>query len=130
MSRREYPLRFQCKHPGCAESVTYRYSTRRDLSESFELRHYGNGKGWLCLRHSDPDRVLSADNPATHFEVVSDERPHGRYFGHNGIVTGPGFLAYADDLPAGTRLIITARIELPYSKVEESNSRNDNGSQP
>lgn len=113
MAKREWPLRFKCKHPGCAEAVTYRYDTRRELSESFELRAYGGDKGWACLRHSEPEKVLSATNQETRFEVVSDQKEYGRFFGNNGLVTGPGFLAYAKDLPAGTKLIVTARIELP-----------------
>lgn len=112
MAKREWSLRFACPHPECKETITYRYSTLRDRSSSFEARHYG-ANGWKCTRHADPDRVLSATNPETRFEVVSDQRDHGRYFGHNGLVTGPGFLVYASDLPAGTKLIVTARIELP-----------------
>lgn len=114
MANREWPLRYQCKHEGCPETVTYRYSTQRDLRESWQLRNYGAGKGWLCLRHSNPDRVLSATNPETRFEAVSEEKGNGRYFpGGQGLMTGPGFLLYANDLPAGTKLIVTARIELP-----------------
>lgn len=112
MARREWPLRFVCAHEGCRESVTYRYATRRDMMDSYELKWYGGDK-WKCLRHSDLDRVLSANNRETRFEVVSEQKETGRYFGSMGLLTGPGFLAMANDLPAGTRLIVMARIELP-----------------
>ncbi|WP_186268080.1 hypothetical protein [Burkholderia gladioli] len=44
---------------------------------------------------------------------MSSQHEHGVFFGHWGAVSGPGFLAYAADLPPGTKLIVTARIELP-----------------
>lgn len=112
MAKREWPLRFQCSHLGCHETTTFRYDTRRDMISSFEAKHYSSGR-WKCLRHREPDRVLSAGNLETRFEVVSEQKEHGRFFGSFGIVTGPGFLAYAEDLPAGAKLIVTARIELP-----------------
>ena len=116
MAKRDYPLHFKCGHEGCKESVTYRYTTMKGRAESFENRIYGGGAGWKCLRHSNPDRVLSEGNLETRFEAVSREESYGRFFGNNGLVTGPGFLAYANDLPVGTRLIITARIELPETE--------------
>lgn len=112
MAKREWPLRFVCAHAGCSESATFRYETRRDMMSSFELKHYSGGN-WRCARHSDLGRVLAPDNRETRFEVISEQREHGRFFGNFGIVSGPGFLAYATDLPAGTKLIVTARIELP-----------------
>ncbi|MBW5285984.1 hypothetical protein [Burkholderia gladioli] len=80
--------------------------------DSFELRNYSNGR-WKCTRHVDLDRVLSEENRETRFEVVSSQHEHGVFFGHWSTVSGPGFLAYAADLPPGTKLIVTARIELP-----------------
>lgn len=123
MAKREWPLHFTCTHPGCKETTTFRYSTLRDRSSSFEARHYG-AAGWKCTRHTDPNRVLSAENPETRFEVVSDQRTYGRFFGSQGLITGPGFLAYASDLPAGTRLVITARIEIP-APADSQNGRTD-----
>lgn len=114
MNKRDWPLRYTCAHPLCIEHVTYRYETQRDLLSSFELKHYGKN-GWLCLRHTSPDHVLSADNTETHFEAVSEERPYGRYFGSSGFVSGPGFKVWAKDLPVGAKLIVTARIELPLA---------------
>lgn len=116
MSKREWPLRFQCGHEGCAEAVTYRYSTRRDLESSFELKNYQGGK-WRCTRHSRPDEVLSADNPETRVELVSRQESYGRYFGSSGFVHGPGFKLFANDFPPGTKLIVTARVELPTPAV-------------
>lgn len=110
--KREWPLSFDCAHPGCREKVRYSYETKRDLQESFELRVYSGGK-WKCSRHSNPERVMSPDNLETHFEAISDERPHGKYWGQSGLMIGPGYYAECKDFPAGTKIIITARIELP-----------------
>lgn len=112
MAKREWPLRFTCAHPDCRETTMFRYDTRRDLEASYELRHYG-GNRWKCLRHSNPDRVLSSGNPETRAEIVIEQKEYGKYFGSSGFVSGPGFLVYAEDFPVGTKLIVTARIELP-----------------
>jgi hypothetical protein len=112
MSRREWTLHFQCSHDGCSERTVYRYDTMRDRERSYEQKNYSNGR-WKCLRHIDLERVLSANNRETRAEVVVEQKQYGKYFGSFGLVSGLGFLAYAEDLPVGTRLIVTARIELP-----------------
>ena len=112
MARREWPLHFMCGHDGCKESANYRYQTRRDMMESFELKHYSHGR-WRCVRHSRPDEVLSASNPETRIEMVVEAKDHGRYFGSQGFVFGPGFKAFAKDFPPGARLIVSARLVIP-----------------
>lgn len=112
MSRREWPLTFPCAHEGCMERARYVYQTKRDLQESFELKNFSNGR-WRCIRHSRPDEVLSAQNPKTRAELTVDEHPHGRYFGHSGFISGPGFKAFAKDFPAGAKVIVTAELVLP-----------------
>ena len=119
MSRREYPLRFPCAHEGCKEQSNWSYRTRRDLMESFELKHYSNGR-WRCVRHSNPDAVLSPSNLTTRAEVVVEEHPHGRYFGHTGFIYGPGFKAFAKDFPAGTKVIVTTELVLPATPKEDN----------
>lgn len=112
MGRREWPLKFKCSHPGCAETVRYSFDTRRDLERSWEAKNYSGGR-WKCARHQRPNEVLGPDNLTTRFEVVSDQRDYGRFFGQQGYVSGPGFKVWAKDLPAGTKLIVTAEIVLP-----------------
>jgi hypothetical protein len=126
MAKRDWPLRFKCAHEGCDEHVTYRYDTLRDLKSSFELKHYGE-KGWRCVRHSRPDEVLSAENVETRIEIVNREESHGRYFGSSGFVSGPGFKVFAKDFPPGTKLIVTARVELPDAASIERSSDRGNG---
>lgn len=113
MSKRDWPLMFICGHVGCNERVTYRYQTRRDLVESFEQKHYSNGR-WLCMRHSRPDELLTPQNRTTRVEWTIEEKPHGRYFnGNAGFVSGPGFKVFAADLEPGTKLIVTTEIVAP-----------------
>jgi hypothetical protein len=110
----DWPLRYTCGHAGCLESKTYRYDTRRDLLSSFELRCYGKA-GWFCLRHISPNEVLSEENLETRYEAVCEAGPYGHKFGTSGLVSGPGFKLFAEDLPVGAKLIVTARIELPVN---------------
>lgn len=112
MAKRDWPLRFKCAHPGCEESVTYRYDTRRDLQDSFELKHYG-ANGWKCTRHDAPDEVLGPENMQTRWESTSSQTEYGVFFGNSRYIHGPGFKIFAKDLPPGTKLIVTAQIELP-----------------
>lgn len=118
MARREWPLRFVCGHEGCTETANYRYQTRRDLMESFELKHYSDGR-WRCTRHTRPDEVLSLTNPRAGTELIVEERPHGKFFGNFGFISGPGFKAFACDLPTGTKIVITA-VVIPATTQGES----------
>lgn len=111
MSKREWPLRKTCAHPGCGETKTWRYSTQRDLRESYELKHE-----YRCVRHTKPDEVLSASNLQVEWSAVSAATIPGlpdRFWGHSGFLHGPGFKAFANDFPEGTRLVVVARIEIP-----------------
>lgn len=118
MAKREWPLSFTCAHEGCRETANYRYSTKRDLMESFELKNYSNGR-WRCIRHSKPDEVLSPENMETRAELVVEQKPYGRYFGNFGFVSGPGFKVFASDLPEGAKVIVTATLVLPASPEKE-----------
>lgn len=119
MARRDWPLLFTCGHAGCNERATYRYSTRRDMMESFEQKHFSNGR-WRCIRHSNPEQVLSAVNTTTRHEITLEERPHGKFFGNFGFVSGPGFKIFANDFPPGTKLIVLTQVVLPNDQEPQS----------
>lgn len=115
MARREWALRKPCVHPGCTEVARYTYATRRDLETSYELKH-----DFRCTRHSKPAEVLSAENTATEVVMVSkksDGCGDHLFWERNGFQHGPGFKAWANDFPEGTRLIVTARVEFPNGGV-------------
>lgn len=119
-----------CTHPGCTEHSHIEYTAHHELA--------GINPIWKCPRHAQPDRVLSADNPETTAVLVLQpsyvtrwrgDAPElvGHFWGTEGtgkgfssIESGPGFRADASDFPPGTRLIITARIELPAETTEET----------
>jgi hypothetical protein len=122
MSGWEWPLRFVCGHDGCNETVNYRYSTKRDLMESFELKNYSDGR-WRCIRHVRANEVLSANNLETRAVLTVEQKPHGRYFGSNGFIFGPGFKAFAADFPEGAQVIVTATLILPTPVEPEEETR-------
>jgi hypothetical protein len=128
MARREYPVRFNCAEGRCRESVTYRCETRAEENEA-RMRH--RDKPWKCVRHDRPDHHLRPGNESVSQVMVASRirtKPWrgepGRYVEGlywlpedgehgSGVAHGPGFNAYASDFPEGTRLIVTARVEVP-----------------
>jgi hypothetical protein len=114
MSRVPGISRFKCGHPGCDEIARYETDNRK---HAIELdRRYGNGQ-YRCVRHSQPDSVLSSENNKIVDEMTVFKEPHGLYWGKekafSGFAHGPGFKAFAEDFPPGTILRITAEIVFP-----------------
>jgi len=62
--------------------------------------------------HTKPDRWTGKTEPLGRYWI-----PEGATTGSN-LATGPGYRAHANDVPEGTRLVITARIELPEEQQE------------
>ena len=124
MPRREYRTTYRCAEPGCREVQFYVHSTRED--EKASLRRQSEHP-FKCSRHADPDRNLRPGNTKTthilvaaHILVKARLRdlpklfwiPEGGTTG-SGFTFGPGFNAHADDFPEGTRLVVTAEIQMP-----------------
>lgn len=126
--RRTYARR--CSTTGCPETSTIEYTARRDLE--------GVSKTWTCRHHARPNETLSPTNQETHavlalhpsyidgYRTGEPPRLVGHFWGpedaekgSHGIVSGPGFWAEAKNFPPGTRLIVTARIELPDKENEQ-----------
>ena len=111
MARRTYQLNLRCPVKGCTSRPTfYEYTSRSDYMDGVR-RHPGGTSP--CTRHMRPEEVLSADAPErlTTF-VVKDGYWHDedteRRVSTSGF--GPGFKAYAEDFPEGTRLIVSAKV--------------------
>lgn len=110
--------RATCTYPGCHETAFWQFDSRKDAAAHFKSR-----QNWKCTRHTHPEEVLSKTNLERTIVLTAlpcdglDSVTHR--FWHNGIRLGSGFnhsdahKAYAVDFPEGTKLIITARIELP-----------------
>ena len=125
MARRVHYRSPQCAHEGCGERANYEFTSMREQREYAEtLRKRG---GWRCVRHTSPDEVLTEDAPIRETVLVSRQETYGRFFAPEGVTKGgggfqhgPGFKVYAEDFPTGTRLIVTARVEIPdAAELEE-----------
>lgn len=106
----------RCAADGCRETAYYEHSSQREAAES---RKWRAKHPYRCLRHTRPDEVLSEEAPERTSFVEVYEKPHGRFWraehetSGSGSASGPGFRAFAKDFPPGTRLVVTARIEMP-----------------
>lgn len=109
----------KCPEPGCPEHARFQYDSQRD-ARSDEARR--SRDRWKCTRHTNPETLLGLTNLER--ITISEAKPSprlddktslfwtvGEHVG-SGFVHGPGFKAMASDFPAGTKLIVTARIEL------------------
>ncbi len=117
----EQRIRIVCSEDDCHESDLYVYPNK---TEAREARVQWATRPYKCVRHTTPNTVLSADNPTrTHVLTAFEGARESRRYEHvwrvsadarsgSGYERGPGFQAFAKDFPPGTRLIVTARIEL------------------
>jgi hypothetical protein len=108
--------RFWCGAMGCKEVSFRTFDTKREARQA-------ERRSWLCLRHSRPHEVLSAQCPATSKEFTATPGPGNRLYWkslsgelESGYQSGPGFRCWANDWPEGTRLIVECRIEQPTTK--------------
>lgn len=108
-------MTIRCAEPGCSATVLWGYDSKR---EYVELRHKANERPWRCTRHEEPEKVLRPDNPTVTGVLISE----GNYWrekdriGGSGFAYGPGFKAHVADFPVGTRIIVTAQVELPIDR--------------
>ena len=106
----------KCGHSGCSKYGHYGADNNKDRTRIH--KKYGNGK-YRCCRHTSPDKVLGVNNLKRQVTFVADKSkkypklPELFWDDGNGFTHGPGFMAYANDFPEGTKLIITAEIVLP-----------------
>ncbi len=106
--------RASCGHDGCPEFARYEASNK---TEYIDLsKRYGNGQ-YRCVRHSQPNEVLSKENTKIISEVKVFPESYGKFWGaekaQNGFSHGLGYKAFAEDFPAGTILRVTAEIIMP-----------------
>ena len=114
---RHRTLARRCSTEGCRETDLIVCTSRDDIKRVSEP--------WACRMHDKPGEYLSPTNRETtavlalHPRYVSGSLagyswgPEDAEKGSHPIVSGPGFWAEAKNFPPGTRLIVTARIELP-----------------
>lgn len=140
MARREYYYSPQCAEEGCTELANYVFSTRREQQEQIA---YLNRHPWRCVRHNRAGVVLSPDEPIKEavLEIYETDFGYGRSTHKfwtepenvaekkhgNGFKYGPGFKAFAEDFPPGTRLIVTARVEIPAASRDSQAKETHDG---
>ena len=109
-------MRVFCGYKECHEIGIYSYKNRKEYSNLEQ--EYGRGK-WRCVRHTNPDEVLSKTNLKRQTILVcgkSKKYPGLEDLFWNdgfGFDYGSGYKAYANDFPEDTKLIITVEIVLP-----------------
>ena len=113
--RNKYYHSIKCSNPECKEYGHFSAGTRNEYSELIK-RH----KSWTCCRHTKPNEVLSSENNTLESSQFVVETSYGKFWSNDsqgkpgsGFTFGPGFKAYADDFSVGTKLTVTARIEIP-----------------
>lgn len=142
MARRPVTSRVNCAKPGCREVAHFEYDSPRERAASEKrykdhpwrcLRHSREDEVLSAgvpacdtvltvarLRNSRYERELADYQAAVARGSAFARQPREFYDdltwegANNGIVSGPGFRAFAKDFPAGTRLIVSVRIEMPY----------------
>jgi hypothetical protein len=121
MARRTYSSNLYCTEAksGCRENSFFEATSRREYME--RVQSYAKHPG-RCLRHMRPGEVVSAEDPERTTTFVSrDGYWHDvdteRKLSISG--TGPGFKAFAKDFPEGTRLTVSARVELPAGPSQQ-----------
>ena len=142
MARRPVTSRVNCAKPGCREVAHFEYDSQRDRAESekcrkdYPWRCYRHSHEDEVLSAGNPVRetvltVARPRNPRYERELEDYQRAverrsmfarEPREFhdfmiwdgASNGLVSGPGFRAIAEDFPEGTRLVVSVRIEMPY----------------
>ena len=106
----------RCGVKGCKNGAHYEAQNQKEAREIIE--QYGNGK-YRCAKHTNPEKLLSLDRKKiTSIQIAEKSKKYpnldGLYWNDgSGFIFGPGFKAFADDFPAGTKLIVTAEIMLP-----------------
>jgi len=106
----------KCHEEGCSEWARFTYDSQKECVRDFPMR-----EKWKCVRHTSPETVLGISNLCVETvmtaQMIKDSggiNDLGIFWdGKNGFVFGNGYKAYAADFPVGTKLRITATVELP-----------------
>lgn len=125
-----------CAADGCTESAWWDEMTveeRQDLAKRLAR------DPWRCTRHSQPEAVLGLGNRRRAVTFTAERskrfpeltklfwREDGRDDVGSGFMFGPGFKAFADDFPEGTRIVVTAAVQPTTPTPTEPPSGGDGG---
>lgn len=102
----------RCAELNCREVGFREYATKTECQDEHE-----RDEKWKCVRHTNSGCVLSRQSliRSTAYEVI--ELGCGKFWQEDaknapdsGFLHGPGFCAWADDFPVGTRLTVLAKL--------------------
>lgn len=134
MSRRRYTHRARCI-AGCTETGYFEYGSQREHAAHQQVLRT---RPWRCVRHTAPDEVLGSEAPTRTVTLIATpgqgniadtlfwREENSERLG-SGFEHGPGFKAYANDFPAGTRLTVTATIAFPDGTLHETEHETETG---
>jgi hypothetical protein len=141
MARRPATLRVNCAKEGCREAAHFEHDSMRERDES--ARWYAKNKWLCYRHSAEDEVLSAANTVRVATLTVARSRntryerdlaayeaavARGSMFAYkprefydhklwveadNGIVSGPGFKAFADDFPEGARLVVSVRLEMP-----------------
>lgn len=100
-----------CTHPGCTETAFWMFDNQREAHE-----HLATRMKWKCIRHANVGATLNQETPTKEWSSTSKigEGCGGHKFWDGmGFIFGPGFQAFCDDFPEGTKLTVRATVEFP-----------------
>lgn len=106
----------KCGADGCNEHRHYEADNKKEASRLYTK--YGNGR-YRCARHTNEEQVMGINNIQRETVLTAEESkkyPELKelfWGGSQGFISGPGFKAYSNDMPKGTKIIITAKLVLP-----------------
>lgn len=127
MGKRGGTMHVNCTQDGCTAVQGYRYDSQRQGREMMQEPYYRN---WKCVRHANPDKYLTLDNPANQVVLIATQvmrtnlkgdivplgmfwRKEGQNKVSSGFSSGESHSAHAAGFPEGTRLVVTAYVETP-----------------
>lgn len=112
MSARRVTYMAHCVEPGCRELGLYEFASQKERRESNVVN-----RPWLCVRHSQPDRVVTPDRPRVEWQSEPvREWPYGKLAGGAGLfIDSHAYYADVKDFPAGTTFKITFEAIAPDS---------------
>lgn len=109
----------KCAEPTCNKRADFEYDNLKERAEA-------ERRPWHCSRHTKPDDVLSISEPvkesvwvATKLKGYSGEYLKDCFWvregetSGSGFIYGPGFKAFQEDFPEGTKILVRAEIVLP-----------------
>lgn len=119
--RRKWTEVCKCGHHGCGEVYVFEYPSYKIF-----CRNVPRKTPWICSKHRDLEALICEASKSKTIEMEVYAEPYGKFWSQikNGFASGPGFRAFAEDFPVGTKLIVTATAIYPEARLEAKETIN------